>query len=103
MVFIRKKEDFICGNCGFGMKGNGFTNHCSNCLWSKHVDVDPGDREEPCGGMMEPLEVKLEANKWGLIHVCAKCGFERKAILVEGDSVDEAIRIAEEGNPSSLR
>ena len=26
------------------MKGNGYTNHCPKCLWSKHVDINPGDR-----------------------------------------------------------
>lgn len=38
--FTRVIEDFICENCGTEVKGNGYTNHCPKCLWSKHVDKD---------------------------------------------------------------
>ena len=39
--FKRKIEDFVCGNCGEKIKGDGYTNHCLQCLWSKHVDITP--------------------------------------------------------------
>ena len=38
MTFIRKTEDFICENCGAVVVGNGYTNHCPACLYSKHVE-----------------------------------------------------------------
>jgi hypothetical protein len=42
--FQRCKEDFRCGHCGHLERGDGYTNHCTACLWSAHVDIQPGDR-----------------------------------------------------------
>jgi hypothetical protein len=72
--FKRKIEDFNCGNCGAKVLGNGFTNHCPSCLWSKHVDVFPGDRDADCGGLMEPTGVELEKGKYIVTQKCLKCG-----------------------------
>ena len=58
-TFIRKTEDFVCENCGQEVKGNGYTNHCPRCLYSKHVDINPGDRASDCGGLMKPVAVEL--------------------------------------------
>ena len=77
-TFERKKENFTCEKCGFEVVGNGYTNHCPKCLWSKHVDVNPGDRAATCGGMMEPVEVALKGGEYIILHRCIKCGFEKK-------------------------
>jgi hypothetical protein len=72
---IKVKEDFICGNCGLKVYGTGFTNHCPKCLFSKHVDEEvPGDRKSNCLGLMEPVGVKIFADKYLIIHKCQKCG-----------------------------
>lgn len=94
--FTRKKEDFTCEHCGTEVKGNGYTNHCTQCLWSKHVDVGPGDRAAlaVCGGMMKP--VSIEAGKGGgfvVVHVCEKCGHTRRNKMWPEDNFDEAVRI----------
>ena len=52
--FQRRIENFVCEHCGEKVIGDGYTNHCPKCLWSKHVDVNPGDRMAHCGGMMKP-------------------------------------------------
>lgn len=72
--FQRKIEDFICENCGEKVIGNGFTNHCPRCLFSKHVDITPGDRSEECGGLMEPIGLELEKGKYVITQKCLKCG-----------------------------
>ena len=72
--FQRKIEDFDCENCGTKVSGNGFTNHCPACLWSKHVDVFPGDRDADCGGLMEPIGVGMEKGKYIVTQKCLKCG-----------------------------
>jgi len=72
--FKRKIEDFVCANCGVIVSGNGFTNHCPHCLWSKHVDINPGDRAERCGGLMEPIGVELEKGKYVITQKCLTCG-----------------------------
>jgi len=37
--FSKKVENFTCEACGNKVKGSGYTDHCPNCLYSKHVDV----------------------------------------------------------------
>lgn len=88
MVFIKKVENFVCEKCGREVRGGGYTNHCPSCLWSKHVDVDPGDREEGCGGMMKPVEVLKSGKDIKILHKCQSCGFERVATLVLGDNME---------------
>jgi hypothetical protein len=91
--FQRKIEDFICEKCGTKNIGNGFTNHCSNCLWSKHVDINPGDRAETCGGMMQPVKIDFEKGKYFINFVCTKCGIHKRKIVERGDNFDAVIEI----------
>ena len=70
--FIKVKEDFVCEHCGAEVKGDGYTNHCPKCLWSKHVDVHPGDRAAECGGMMALFDELVTVDgqshaQWGLL------------------------------------
>jgi DNA-directed RNA polymerase subunit RPC12/RpoP len=92
--FTRTIEDFACEHCGREVKGNGYTNHCPACLWSKHVDVNPGDRAAACGGMMEPVWAGKDGGKDMILHRCARCGFERRKELVSGDDFDAFIGIS---------
>jgi len=76
---IRKvKENFICENCNYAVSGNGFTNHCPQCLCSKHVDNTPGDRAMlyECGCLMEPIGVTGSRGGIAIIHQCINCGVE---------------------------
>ena len=93
-LFKRNVEDFVCEKCGNEMKGSGYTNHCSKCLWSKHVDINPGDRLSACGGMMKPIKVEFEKGEYLLIHHCEKCGFERRKKVETEDNFDEVIKIS---------
>ncbi len=83
--FQRKIEDFVCENCGQFVVGNGYTNHCPKCLWSKHVDNNPGDRQNDCGGLMEPTEAFLKKGEWVLIHRCQKCR-EKRSIFINKEN-----------------
>ena len=68
-------ETFTCKNCGrtvvpYG-SGSNHRNHCPNCLFSLHVDDEPGDREADCGGHMEPVADWMRKNgEWAIIHSC---------------------------------
>ena len=61
--FTKNKEDFICAVCGTEVKGNGYTNHCPNCLSSLHVDINPGDRACACKGIMLAVELEHKNGK----------------------------------------
>ena len=62
--FKMRDEKFICENCGFDVKELGYTarDHCPNCLYSKHVDINPGDRSSECGGLLEPIGIEKFKN-----------------------------------------
>ena len=39
------------------------------------MDIEPGDRESDCGGIMEPVSVWVRKNgEWAIIHRCRSCG-----------------------------
>lgn len=92
--FKRNIEDFACEKCGAEVRGDGFTNHCPKCLWSKHVDVNPGDRAALCGGLMEPAEVVFEAGEYSIIHKCVMCGYSKKNKVASDDDFDLVVAIA---------
>ena len=43
-------EGFICENCNKKVSPLGYTSrdHCPYCLYSMHVDINPGDRQNSC-------------------------------------------------------
>lgn len=72
-------ESFTCKECGRLVvpegAGSDHRNHCPNCLWSLHVDIEPGDRASDCGGHMEPIAVWVKkGGEWAIIHRCKVCG-----------------------------
>lgn len=72
---------FICAHCGREVLPLGYTsrNHCPFCLWSLHLDVNPGDRASDCGGLLEPVGAELSPKKgYVIIHKCTKCGEIRR-------------------------
>jgi len=86
--FQRSKENFVCVHCGSLVRGNGYTNHCPHCLWSKHVDIYPGDRQERCQGMMQPMKVGLKKGQFIITHRCCKCGKEKTNRISSKDNLE---------------
>lgn len=84
--FQRTIEDFICENCGEEVKGSGYTNHCPDCLWSKHVDINPGDRGNSCQGLMEPVDAYFKSQQWYLEQKCQKCEVVNVIKILPGDN-----------------
>ena len=93
-VFQKRVEDFICEHCGAEVKGTGYTNHCPKCLWSKHVDEQPGDRASACLGMMQPVAVRVTREGYDVQHRCVTCGHERWNKSAPDDNVDLLIKIS---------
>ena len=92
--FQRRIEDFVCEHCGTSVTGSGYTNHCPSCLWSKHVDVDPGDRAAVCAGMMEPIALEGASPEYAIVHRCQRCRMKRRNALAENDDMQAALGIA---------
>ncbi len=93
--FQKNVEDFTCENCGALNFGDGFTNHCHNCLWSKHVDINPGDREENCHGLMNPIDLINKNSVFYVVHKCTKCNHVKNNKVQKGDNFNELIKITE--------
>ena len=90
-------EEFVCENCGKQVPKLGYScrNHCPYCLYSKHVDINPGDRAETCHGLLEPIGVDLTAKKgYVIIYKCQKCGAIRKNIMARDDDMNKIIKLS---------
>ena len=94
-------ETFICDNCKEEvdiLKGSA-RDHCNKCLYSKHVDVFPGDRKNECMGLLKPIAVEKFKDTYKIIYKCEKCGEIHKNIMAEDDNFDELLKLMQ--NPES--
>lgn len=90
-------EEFICENCGRQVPKLGYScrNHCPYCLYSKHVDIEPGDRLETCHGLLKPVGIETNSKKgYIIIFKCQKCGSIRKNKVAEDDDMDKIIALS---------
>lgn len=94
--FIRTVEDFVCGHCQAEVVGNGYTNHCPVCLWSKHVDIFPGDRQSSCLGLMKPIAGMSDGGVNVLIHSCTFCKHQKKNKCAPEDAFDVFVSVSKE-------
>ena len=85
-TFQRRIESFHCAQCGAAVQGDGYTNHCPHCLWSRHVDIHPGDRAADCGGMMEPRSIEYRGGQFTITHHCSACPHVRRNRAAPNDS-----------------
>ena len=75
--FTKNDSGFVCKNCGKEVLPLGYTsrNHCPFCLCSLHVDINPGDRANACGGILRPIKSEPDAKRgYIIIHKCERCG-----------------------------
>ena len=97
--FTKIDEEFICNNCGNKVEKLGYTSrdHCPTCLYSKHVDINPGDRLETCHGDLVPVSVELNPKKgYVIIYRCKKCGKIRKNKAAKDDNMNLIIKLSAE-------
>ena len=62
------------------------------------MDVEPGDREAECGGLMEPVSCERacparKGNAWVLTHRCIACGHTKRNKMSPQDSFDTVVNI----------
>lgn len=96
-VFTVIDEEFICENCGKQVPKLGYScrNHCPYCLYSKHVDISPGDRSEDCHGLLEPVGLEIGSKKgYVILFKCKKCGKITKNKAAEDDNMEKIIELS---------
>lgn len=94
--FTMKDEKFICENCGKEVLPLGYTarDHCNYCLYSKHLDIFPGDRENTCLGKLKPIEIEKFKDTYKIIYKCEKCNKLHKNIMAKDDNFDLIIELS---------
>jgi len=91
--FQKRVEDFVCKHCGKEIKGEGYTDHCPKCLWSKHADINPGDRKSDCKGLMEPIRAEVKKDKYIIYYHCLKCGYKHRVKSTPNDNLNKIIEL----------
>ena len=91
--FSRTTENFICDVCKTKVLGNGYTDHCPNCLWCKHVDINPGDRASKCLGLMKPLGTEHNRAGFYIKYECEKCAMKKRIHAAGNDNQEMLFKL----------
>lgn len=88
-------EQFVCENCGRNVEKLKYSarDHCPYCLYSKHVDILPGDRKNNCHGLLKPIDIEKHKNTYKIIYKCSKCRQIHKNIIANDDNFEEILKI----------
>ena len=96
-IFTMKDEKFTCYNCKEKVNPLGYTarDHCPKCLYSLHLDINPGDRNSNCKGRLIPVGIeKSKKDNFKILYKCEKCGYKTKNIKAIDDNMEEIIRLS---------
>lgn len=107
----RENTGFVCACCGYRVEPvdtGSYRNHCPRCLYSRHVDVRPGDRASACGGLMVPIGIRHAGRKgWQLVHRCERCGATSANRVADGtrqpDNVAALAKLSVESPPGDRK
>lgn len=93
--FTMRDENFICENCCKDVLKLNYTarDHCPYCLYSKHVDIMPGDRQNECKGLLEPIAIEKFKDTYKIVYKCPKCNQIHKNIMATDDNMDLIINL----------
>lgn len=94
--FLMKDEEFICEYCNKKITKLNYTarDHCNYCLYSKHVDINPGDRQNKCKGLLKPIKIEKFKKTFKIIYKCEKCQQNHKNIIATDDNMDIIIELS---------
>ena len=89
-------ESFVCDNCQKKVERLLYSarDHCPFCLYSKHVDINPGDRKNECKGMLIPRDIEKYRDSYKIIYECSKCHAIVKNIMADDDNFDLICKIS---------
>ena len=93
-------ECFECEHCHKQVEQLKYSarDHCPYCLYSKHVDINPGDRANDCLGLLKPIDIEKFKDTYKIIYECEKCGTKHKNIMANDDDFNKIIELTKKGN-----
>ncbi len=99
-LFSKNDNFFTCEHCNKDVDPLNYTSrdHCPYCLYSKHVDINPGDRLNECKGLLKPIGIEKYRNTYKIIYKCEKCKELHKNIMANDDDIDVIINLSIEKN-----
>ncbi len=104
-MFVKNDNEFLCVNCGKKIEKLGYTSrdHCNFCLYSLHVDIEPGDRKNNCKGILVPINI-VQTSKKGkvIIYKCQKCKKEVRNIVANDDDLNMIYKIVEDYSKNNI-
>lgn len=94
--FTMRDEEFICENCKELVSPLGYTarDHCPHCLYSKHVDIMPGDRQNTCKGLLKPTGIEKFKDTYKILYKCTSCNELHKNIMAKDDNIELIIELS---------
>ena len=94
--FNMMDEGFVCKHCKKKVEPLNYTarDHCPYCLYSKHVDINPGDHRNPCQGLLKPIGIEKFKDTYKIIYQCKKCQKYHKNIIAKDDDMNQIIEIS---------
>lgn len=94
--FTMRDEEFICLNCGKKVERLNYTarDHCPYCLYSVHIDINPGDRLNTCLGLLKPIGIEKFKDSYKIIYQCNKCHNYHKNIMANDDDMNLIIKLS---------
>lgn len=89
-------ESFICEKCNNKVEKLEYSarDHCPLCLYSKHVDINPGDRANECKGLLKPIGIEKFKSTYKIIYKCEKCNQLHKNIIAIDDNFDLIVELS---------
>lgn len=88
-------EAFVCEVCNKKVEPLGYSarDHCPYCLCSKHVDINPGDRQNPCKGILRPIEIDKYKDTYKIVYKCDKCHELHRNVMASDDDFDKILEV----------
>ena len=95
-LFSKNDNFFICEHCNKEVNPLVYTSrdHCPYCLYSKHVDINPGDRLNDCKGLLEPVGIEKFKDTYKIVYKCKKCKKTHKNIMATDDDMNLIIELS---------
>lgn len=86
--FTKNNESFVCAACGRFVRPHPSSSrdHCNYCLAGLHADLNPGDRLNPCGGVLQPIGIQMKSGKTQIVYRCETCGEQVFNVVAPDDN-----------------
>lgn len=59
-----------------------------------HVDINPGDRDRPCQGILEPVGLEIKKGEKRILYKCAACRTRVVNAAAPDDNPEKIIELA---------